>query len=165
VQIAKAWSHAPHQADDKIYYKRRDATRLAMDDYEVRDAMRRSIEAGRKYGTAWNLLVELRRLQYAMSERIPLGNDHMSRDRLIIRVSQDLRSMGDALLSLEKNIRNDVANLVVGVDRFNAVIETVDPAQRDEARMNEPLREKLRGMRTIADGACASLERFIAEAP
>jgi hypothetical protein len=72
VQIAQASSRAPHQANDYRYYKRFNFESTPMEDYEVRDLMRRSIQYGKKYGTAWNLFVELRRLDSAMRERVQL---------------------------------------------------------------------------------------------
>jgi predicted HTH transcriptional regulator len=166
VEIDKASSHAPHQADDKIYYKRRDATRLPMDDYEVRDAMRRSIEYGHKYGTAWDLYVELRRLDHAMRERVQLdSNAWHKRDSLIIRVSNNLRAGGVAIMTLDKEMRMKVADLIVEIDRFNSVIEVVDPGQGDSARITEPLRRQLLGMINIAQPAYASLMECVKEAP
>jgi predicted HTH transcriptional regulator len=41
-QIPKAQKNAPHQSDDKLYYKRHDATKLVMDDNEIRDMIGRS---------------------------------------------------------------------------------------------------------------------------
>jgi predicted HTH transcriptional regulator len=62
VQIAQATSRAPHQAKDYRYYKRFNFESTPMEDYEVRDLMRRSIEYGKKYGAAWDLNVEIQRL-------------------------------------------------------------------------------------------------------
>jgi predicted HTH transcriptional regulator len=50
ISIPKATTNAPHQADNKIYYKRHDATKLPMDDHEIRDMVGRSLEFGRKFG-------------------------------------------------------------------------------------------------------------------
>ena len=50
VQIAPATSRAPHQANDYRYYKRLNFESTPMEDYEVRDLMRRSLEFGKKYG-------------------------------------------------------------------------------------------------------------------
>jgi predicted HTH transcriptional regulator len=69
LSIPQASLHAPHQADDKLYYKRHEATRMVMDDYEIRDMMRRSIEFGKKFGVARDLLMEVRRLIAAANER------------------------------------------------------------------------------------------------
>lgn len=166
VEVHKALSHGPHQADDKIYYTRRDEGRKAMDDNEVRDAMRRSIEYGKKYGTAWDLYVELRRLDHAMRERVQIDSGAWQpRARLIISVSNDLRAAGVAIMALDKEMRMKVADLVVEVDRFNSIIEVVDPGQHDQARMTEALKKQLLAMIKIAQPAYASLRRFVDEAP
>jgi hypothetical protein len=43
VVIPQATLRAPHQASDKKYYKRSNARSVAMEDYEIRDVMRRTI--------------------------------------------------------------------------------------------------------------------------
>jgi predicted HTH transcriptional regulator len=43
ISIPKASKNAPHQSDDKLYHKRHDATKLPMDDNEVRDMIGRSL--------------------------------------------------------------------------------------------------------------------------
>ena len=147
VQIEQGTSRAPHQANDYRYYKRFNFESAPMEDYEVRDLMRRGIEYGRKYGAAWNLSVEVERLVAAIHERggMEVGS-YMPRDRLIIRVSQDLRSAGHVIVLLDKRIRQDIATLINGVDAFNSEIELVDPGQRDEARLNERLKGSLSEM-------------------
>lgn len=42
IDIPQATSRAPHQAPDKRYYKRQNFQTVAMEDYEVRDALRRA---------------------------------------------------------------------------------------------------------------------------
>lgn len=59
LEIGQATSRAPHQAFDHRYYKRFNFESTPMEDYEVRDLMRRSIEYGKKYSAAWNLNVEI----------------------------------------------------------------------------------------------------------
>jgi hypothetical protein len=166
VQIAQASSRAPHQANDYRYYKRFNFESTPMEDYEVRDLMRRSIEYGKKYGTAWNLFVELRRLDSAMRERVQLdGGAYLPRNRLAISISNDLRASGEAIMSLDRDMRKGVANLVNEVDQFNSIIETTDPGQRDVARMTEPLKQQLRGIIMIAQEAYRSLSTFLDSAP
>ena len=81
IEIGAATSRAPHQAYDHRYYKRFNFESTPMEDYEIRDLMRRSIEHGRKYGVAWNLLVELRRIDSAMRERVQIqGGDYLPRN-------------------------------------------------------------------------------------
>lgn len=43
LDIPQATSFAPHQADDKKYYRRRNFKREPMEDYEIRDVMRRAL--------------------------------------------------------------------------------------------------------------------------
>ena len=42
LNVPQATSRAPHQAPDKRYYKRQNFQSVAMEDYEVRDALRRA---------------------------------------------------------------------------------------------------------------------------
>jgi predicted HTH transcriptional regulator len=81
IRIGQATALAPHQnVSDNKYYRRHDFKAEPMHDNEVRDAMRRSIAYGRKFGLAWNLLVEVRRLRAAAGERHAMpGNDHVPR--------------------------------------------------------------------------------------
>jgi hypothetical protein len=44
VAVPQAKSRAPHQGGDKKYYKRYNRTVSAMEDYEIRDVMRRGTE-------------------------------------------------------------------------------------------------------------------------
>jgi hypothetical protein len=166
VQIAQATARAPHQANDYRYYKRFNFESTPMEDYEVRDLMRRSIEYGKKYGTAWNLFVELRRIDSAMRERVQLdGGAYLPRERLVLSVSNDLRASGEAIMSLDKDMRKQVAILVNEVDRFNSIIETTDLGQRDVARLTESLKLQLLGMIKIAQEAHRSLSAFLELAP
>jgi predicted HTH transcriptional regulator len=69
ISIPKAQKNAPHQAD-KLYYRRHDATTLTMGDNEIRDVIGRSLEFGRKFGIAWDMLVEVRRIVEAVRARL-----------------------------------------------------------------------------------------------
>ncbi len=165
IEIGQATTRAPHQAADHKYYKRSNFESTPMEDYEIRDLMRRSIEYGKRYGAAWNLFVELRRLDTAMRERVQLnGSAHMPRDKLTMAVADGLRNSGEAIMSLDKEMRMDVANLITEVDGINAIIETTDPGQRDVARMTENLKTQLLGMIKIAQTTYKSLSAFLAEA-
>jgi predicted HTH transcriptional regulator len=166
VQIPQATSRAPHQAQDYRYYKRFNFESTPMEDYEVRDLMRRSIEYGRKFGTAWDLNLEINRLVAAINERGQISNSHyMPRDRLIIAVSQGLRSAGNAMLLLAKPIRNDVAALVKEVDEFNSVIETTDPGQNERARLNDARKAELVRMFGIGSRISSALEKLLDAEP
>ena len=144
VEIGAATSRAPHQAFDHRYYKRFNFEATPMEDYEVRDLMRRSIEYGKKYGAAWELNVEVQRLIAAIIERgqIP-GDDYLPRSRLAISVSNALRSAGDVMVLFAKPVRNEVAEMIKAVDEYNSIIETVDPGRREEARLTERLKTHL----------------------
>ena len=67
-----------------------------MNDNEVRDMIGRSLEFGKKFGIAWDLLVETRRIVAAAAGNInvPAG-DYLPRASLSIAVSSSLRSSRD----------------------------------------------------------------------
>jgi hypothetical protein len=67
-------------------------------------------------------------------------------------------------MSLDKDMRKGVANLVNEVDQFNSIIETTDPGQR-EARMTEPLEQQLLGIIMIAQEAYRSLSTLLESTP
>jgi hypothetical protein len=144
IHIPKAQKSAPHQSDDKLYYRRHDATKLKMEDNEIRDMIGRSLEFGRKFGIAWDMLVEVRRIVEAVRARnkIP-DNVQTDRKTLIIGVSASLRSSGVAVMALPRILRSKAAALVGDIDEYNSLIETVDPGQRDNARLIRPMRDLL----------------------
>jgi hypothetical protein len=123
ISISKASKNAPHQSDDKLYYKRHDATKLPMEDNEVRDVIGRSLEFGKKFGIAWDLLVEIRRIIAAANERnnIPAG-DWVPRTTLAIAVSNSLRSSGVAIMSLPRPMRVSAAGLIKAIDEYNSIM-------------------------------------------
>jgi hypothetical protein len=143
LDIGQATSRAPHQAFDHRYHKRFNFQSTPMEDYEVRDLMRRSIEHGKKYSAAWDLNVEVCRLVSAIDERAKFDNQFVPRDRLSVRVSDALRSAGSAIVLLEKPLRSKVAEFINRIDGFNHKIETADPGQNEFARLNQPLRGDL----------------------
>jgi len=164
VDVPKATRNAPHQTPDYRYHRRHERTRLMMNDSEVRDAMKRAIDYGRQYGAAWDLKVEVARLASAIKERIAHdGGYHVPRERLVISVSNGLRSAGNAMILLPKSVRRDAALLVAAIDAYNAIIETVDPGQKELARVSDALRLKLKDMleqaREIADVVEEILEK------
>jgi hypothetical protein len=164
--IPKAATNGPHQADDKVYYKRHDATKLPMDDHEVRDMVGRSLEFGRKFGIAWDLLVEIRRIIAAANERSGIGaGQRVPRSTLSISVSQSLRTSGVAIMALPQELRQKAARLINDVDRYNSIIETVDPGQREEARLTDPLRQLLRDIIGNGDKICGGLLKVLEDEP
>jgi hypothetical protein len=166
LEIGQATSRAPHQAFDHRYYKRFNFESTPMEDYEVRDLMRRSIEYGKKYSAAWDLSVEVQRLMSAINERGQVDASHyLSRDRLIVRVSDALRSAGSAVVLLDKPVRNKLAELINRVDQFNSEIETVDPGRRDEARLNQRLKSELADTFGICTQVSSALREILEREP
>jgi hypothetical protein len=165
ITIPKASAHAPHQADDKLYYKRHEATRMAMEDYEIRDMMRRSIEYGKRYAAAWDLAVEVRRLGTTAAARDGLGAHFMTRDQLRIAVSQDLRSAGIALVQLAKPLRSEVSELVIAIDEYNSIVETIDPGHQQLARISDRPRSKLHEIRSLCQTISAALQTILDREP
>jgi predicted HTH transcriptional regulator len=163
LRMGQATAMAPHQNEkDNKYYRRHNFKSEPMRDHEVRDAMRRSIAFGRKFGLAWNILVEVRRLRAAAAERRAMpGNDHVPRTTLIIGVSNDLRASGEAVIFLEKKDRKTLSVLVTEVDAYNSIIETVDQGQRENARLTEPLKRKLYEIELKAGEIASKLEAII----
>ncbi|WP_164936803.1 AlbA family DNA-binding domain-containing protein [Bradyrhizobium vignae] len=162
VQIPQSTSRAPHQAFDHRYYKRFNFESAPMEDYEVRDLMRRSIEYGRKYGAAWDPNVEINRLITSINERGQIdGSAYLPRDRLMISVSSSLRSAGSTLALLPKPLRKEMSHLLREVDEFNSIIETTDPGQRDQARLNENRKKDLVTMFQIGLQISSALEQLL----
>lgn len=162
LRMGQANAMAPHQNEkDNKYYRHHNFKSEPMRDHEVRDAMRRSVAFGRKFGLAWNIHVEVRRLQAAAAERYSLqGSDYLPRITLAIGVSNDLRASGEAVIYLEKGLRKSIATLVNEVDSYNSIIETVDPGQRENARLTEPLKRKLYEIELRARDIAAALEKI-----
>jgi hypothetical protein len=167
ISIPKAMKNAPHQSDDKVYYKRHDATKLPMDDNEVRDMIGRSLELGKKFGIAWDLLVEIRRITAAATERSKncTTEDWVPRNRLSIALSANLRSSGVAIMSLPLVLRDSAARLINATDEYNSVIETVDPGQRELARLDNRLRALLGTVIENGSRICEGLEEVLKDQP
>ncbi len=167
VRIGQAMAMAPHQnASDSKYYRRHNFKAEPMQDNEVRDAMRRSIAYGRKFGLAWSLVVEVRRLRAAAGERHKMpGNDYIPRTSLMIAVSPEFRGAGEAVIFLEKPDRKMLAELVREIDEYNSIIETVDQGQRENARLSDALKRKLSEIETRANDIADKLEKIIDEYP
>jgi hypothetical protein len=166
VQIPAATSRAPHQACDHRYYKRFNFESTPMEDYEVRDLMRRSIEHGKVFGVAWDLLVEFRKIFASATKLndIPQG-EFLPRTRLQIAVSDALRSSGVAIMALPNELRQKAAQLVNAVDEYNSIIWTIDTGQREEARLNATTRELLEQMKGLANVLCGGLLNILNNAP
>jgi hypothetical protein len=166
ISIPKATKNAPHQSDNKIYYKRHDATKLPMDDNEIRDMISRSLEFGKKFGIAWDLLVEVRRIIAAAKQRsnIP-AVEYVPRTTLLIDVFNTLRSSGVAIMSLPRPLRSKAARLINATDEYNSIVETVDQGQREQARLNDLLRALLREIIENGDQICGGLLEVLKDEP
>jgi hypothetical protein len=165
VEVPQVTSRAPHQAKDHRYYKRSNFESKPMEDYEVRDAMRRSIDYGRKYGTAWDLNMEVRCLISAAREPEWFGGTiYVARNTLIIGVSGTLRSAGSAMILLRKSVREDVATLVNLVDEYNSIVETVDQGQ-EVTRVSTPLRDHLCKLQQLGQHISTALSEILDNEP
>ncbi|HUD88950.1 MAG TPA: ATP-binding protein [Xanthobacteraceae bacterium] len=166
LEIGQATSRAPHQAFDHRYYKCFNFESTPMEDYEVRDLMRRSIEYGKKYSAAWDLNVEVQRLISAMHERGQIDSgSYLPRNRLIIAISNAIRSAGSAIVLLEKPMRDKVAELINRIDDFNSQIEIVDPGRGEEARLNQYLRSQLTTAHNVGVEVSHALRKILEREP
>jgi hypothetical protein len=166
ISIPKAQNNAPHQSDDKLYHKRHDSTKLAMEDNEIRDMIGRSLEFGRKFGIAWDLLVEIRRLFAAATERSKIGaGEILPRTALLISVSPSLRSSGVAIMGLPRDLRGKAAQLINDIDEYNSIIETADPGQREETRLTDRLRQLLSKIIGNGNEICGGLLSVLQDQP
>jgi hypothetical protein len=166
ISILKAHMNAPHQADDKLYYRRHDATKLKMEDNEIRDMIGRSLEFGRKFGIAWDLRVETKRIMAAAESRNRIAPlDWIPRRTLVIPISNSLRSSGVAIMSLPLDLRGKAAELIRDIDEYNSEIETVDWGQKDQARVTDKLRRLLACIIEAGREISEGLEDVLREQP
>lgn len=166
ISVPKASTNAPHQSDDKLYHKRHGATKLPMDDNEIRDMIGRSLEFGKKFGVAWDLLVEVRRIIAAATERSKVqAGQHMPRTALSIAVSDSLRSSGVAIMSLPRSLRESAARLINALDEYNSIIETQEPGNRENARLTQNLRAILDEITKIGALICDGLVEVLKDEP
>jgi hypothetical protein len=102
----------------------------------------------------------------AIDERRALDSGaYLLRDRLLIRASDALRSAGSAIVLLEKPLRNKVAELINKIDDFNHKIETVDPGNREKARLNQQLRGELATASSIGAEVSDALRGILEREP
>jgi hypothetical protein len=166
VEVGQATSRAPHQAYDRRYYKRFNFESAPMEDYEVRDSMRRGIEHGRKYAAAWDLNVEMRGLIAAISDRCEASETGWHpRDRLKIVVPTALRTAGQSIMTLDKPMRSQLAEVITILDKYNLYLDTVDPGQRELARITVPLKASLSSAQKINNSISEALQLIVDEAP
>lgn len=166
IEIPKASTKGPHQTPDWVYHKRRGSTTAPMEDNEVRDMMGRSIEFGKKFGIAFDLLIEIRQIFAASKVRREIGHgDYLPRTSLKISASNVLRTSGVAVMSLPKDLRQSTARLVNAIDEYNSVIEIADPGRREEARLTDPLRALLDEIIDLGDRIGHGLMQVLSDEP
>jgi hypothetical protein len=68
-------------------------------------------------------------------------------------------------MSLPREFRNKAIELVNAVDRYNSTIETIDPGQRESARLNDPMRRMLAEIREIGFIICDGLLEVLKDQP
>ena len=68
-------------------------------------------------------------------------------------------------MALPKGLRQKAAKLINDVDRYNSIIETVDPGQREEARLNDTLRALLSEIIANGNEICGGLLKVLEDEP
>jgi Schlafen, AlbA_2 len=118
--IPQATSRAPHQSPDKRYYKRQNFQSVAMEDYEVRDALRRA--------TTPDLDVEL---SFAMGPSAPIVFSYQREvsNPIVMVVTVTNRSSQPAFHALIKVGIDTELSLSVAAD-FHALGRTGDEQQQ-----------------------------------
>jgi hypothetical protein len=125
----------------------------------------RSLEFGRKFGIAWDLYVEVKRIHAAANSRKDIGHDYVNRSMLYISVSNSLRTSGVAIMELPKHLRQQAATLVNDLDQYNSIIEAADPGQREEARLTDKLRGLLARIIENSGSINAGLTEILKDEP
>jgi hypothetical protein len=165
LEIPQATSRGPHQGPEHKYYKRYNFKAEAMEDYEVRDLMRRGLEYGRKFGAAFDLYIEISRLCAASHNRMNISSHVFpTLEQARIGVSQDLRSAGSVLVLMSRNIRNGVGELIMRVDQHNARAETRNPGGNMVA-LDSEMKEELRTLNQLGLEICDSLKEIMDREP
>jgi hypothetical protein len=165
VEVPQATKRAPHQARDFRYYKRNNFESTPMEDYEVRDLMRRGLEYAAAVGFAWETLIEARRIGSVARERqkvlISLQNAPPGSD-LTISVSPQMRVSGRTLILLSKPDRLKIAELVVSVDGFNSLIENTRGGRME---ITAPMKDRLKAVVDLSDQVSAACSTLIQNEP
>jgi hypothetical protein len=163
LDIGQATSRGPHQGPEHKYYKRYNFKAAPMEDYEVRDLMRRGLEYGRKYGAAFDLYIEISRLCSASSARIAMGgNTFQALAHAILSVSPDLRSAGAVLVLMSRKVRNSVGELIMLVDAYNSYLET---SGSDRVVINQSARTHLEQINNLGIEVRRSLREIMDNEP
>jgi hypothetical protein len=69
------------------------------------------------------------------------------------------------MILLPKSLRRDAAALVAAIDAYNAVIETVDPGQREDARISDGLRKRLLDMLRQTEDIATAVHEVLDKEP
>jgi hypothetical protein len=159
LEIPAARSRAPHQAPDNRYYKRFNFKSEPMRDNDVRDLMRRGIDYGRKFGAAFNLFIEISRVDTVALSRLQMGpNAFVDIDKAVIDISPDLRSAGGVLVLMNRHVRNSVGELLLRIDHFNAGLQS---RGSPKVSIDSSVQPELRELRGLCDEVGKTLKRIL----
>jgi hypothetical protein len=172
VEIPRATFRAPHQAADHRYYKRHNFQSLPMEDYEIRDILRRAVDHRRRYAITRALLIETRRIGDAALQRARLARMYVHDvphrnavppNQMSISVLDLLRGSHEDVSVLNVEIADKVLQLVVDVDEYNSAIET-QPVNKDgriglTQEMEAKLTALITNASTLSEELAAELAR------
>jgi hypothetical protein len=163
LEIPQAKSRGPHQGPEHKYYKRYNFKAEPMEDYEVRDLMRRGIEYGRKFGAALDLYVEISRICSASGARATAGGlATYEINKAIISISPDLRTAGSVLVLMTKYMRSAVGEIILRVDAYNSKIEALGG---QKVMLDESARNELSSIENLGGEICAHLKVILDQEP
>jgi hypothetical protein len=166
VEVPPATHRAPHQATDHRYYKRFNFVSTPMEDYEVRDVMRRGLEYAAALGFAWEALIEARRLGSASREKAKVfaRAQRLPRADLLISVSAQLRASGKALILLNKPTRLQIAELLIAVDAYTSIVENRSPGN-DRVDVDHEMKRWLDKVVELTLQVSAALSELVGNEP
>jgi hypothetical protein len=163
LEIPQAKSRGPHQGPEHKYYKRYNFKAEPMEDYEVRDLMRRGIEYGRKFGAALDLYIEISRICSASGARATAGSlATYEINKATINISPDLRTAGSVLVLMSKYMRNAVGEIILRVDAYNSNIEA---RGGQKVMLDESVRNELSSIENLEGEICAHLKVILDQEP
>jgi hypothetical protein len=84
---------------------------------------------------------------------------------VFIQPVNGLRTSGVAVMSLPRTLRHSAVRLVNAVDQYNSTIETIDPGQKETARLNEPLKALLAEIQGLGNAICGGLLEVLKDEP
>ncbi|MCA1409921.1 hypothetical protein I6F30_01915 [Bradyrhizobium sp. NBAIM20] len=129
----------------------------------MRDLMRRGIEYGRKFGAAFNLFIEISRVDAVALSRLQMGpNAFVDLDRALIDISPDLRSAGGVLVLMNRHVRNSIGELLLRIDGFNA---TLQARGLPKVSIDSSVHPELRQLRQLCDEVSKALKEILDREP